>query len=58
MSAHQGAGHLLRGAFGFVRNLASHPGGFDDLSEPDAIEQLAVLSTVARIIDRCDVARS
>ncbi|MEZ5252222.1 MAG: TIGR02391 family protein [Microthrixaceae bacterium] len=54
-SAHRGAGHLVRGAFGYVRNLASHPGGFDDMAEAEALEQLAVLSTVARIVDRSDV---
>jgi hypothetical protein len=52
-SAHEGAASLTRGAFMFVRNLTSHTGmTFDDA---EYLEQLAVLSTVARMVDRCDV---
>ena len=56
-SAHEGAAALTRGAFAYVRNLASHPGG-PNADDVESLEQMAVLSTVARIIDRCDVVRA
>lgn len=54
-SAHEGASYLVRGAFQFVRNLTSHAGV--DSEDVEYLEQLAVLSTVARIVDRCEVVR-
>ena len=52
-SAHEGAMKLGQGAAQAIRNLTTH-----DLSEPDeqeALEMLAVLSYVARLVDKADV---
>jgi hypothetical protein len=52
-SAHEGAMKLGQGAAQAIRNLATH-----DLSEPDeqeGLEMLAVLSYVARLVDKADV---
>lgn len=56
-SAHEGAAALVRGAFMGVRNLVSHP-GWADPSPAEALEMLAILSYVARLIDRSDVMQS
>jgi hypothetical protein len=56
-SAHEGAAALVRGAFMGVRNLVSHP-GWPDPTSSEAIEMLAVLSYVAHLIQRSDVAKS
>jgi hypothetical protein len=40
-----------------VRNLVSHP-GWADPSPAEALEMLAILSYVARLIDRSDVMQS
>jgi hypothetical protein len=56
-SAHEGAAALVRGAFMGVRNLVSHP-GFPEPSPNEALEMLAVLSYVARLIQRSDVVQS
>lgn len=50
-SAREGAGFLIRGAMMGVRNLVSHP-GWPEPDEVEALEMLAVLSYVARLIDR------
>ena len=52
-SAHEGAMKLGQGAAQAIRNLSTH-----DLTEPDeqeALEMLAVLSYVARLVERADV---
>ena len=56
-SAHEGAAALVRGAFMGVRNLVSHP-GWPDPSPREALEMLAVLSYVAHLVDRSDVAKA
>jgi hypothetical protein len=56
-SAHEGAAALVRGPFMGVRNVVSHP-GWPDPSPPEALEMLAVLSYVAHLIQRSDVAVS
>jgi len=56
-SAHEGAAALVRGAFMGVRNLVSHP-GWADPKPAEALEMLAILSYVARLIDRSDVVQS
>ncbi|TCC48056.1 hypothetical protein E0H73_43025 [Kribbella pittospori] len=48
-SGHEGAAALVRGAFMGVRNLVSHP-GWPDPSPSEALEMLAVLSYVARLV--------
>lgn len=53
-SAHEGAGHLIRAAFQYVRNLASHLGA-PTPSDAECLEQLAILSTLARLVDSCEV---
>lgn len=53
-SAHDGAAALVRGAFMFIRNLSSHPGA-PDLPETEALEQLAVLSLIARMLGRAEL---
>lgn len=50
-SAREGAASLIRGAMMGVRNLVSHP-EWPDPSESEALEMLAVLSYVARLVDR------
>jgi hypothetical protein len=52
-SAHEGAMHLGQGCALYIRNLSTH-----DLREPDeqeALEMLAALSLVARLVDRAEV---
>lgn len=56
-SAHEGAAALVRGAFMGVRNLVSHPGSADP-KPAEALEMLAILSYVARLIDQSDVVQS
>lgn len=53
-SAHTGASFLVRGAMSYVRNLASH-GGAPVPTDDECLEQLALLSMVARIVERCEV---
>ena len=52
-SAHEGAAALVRGAFMGVRNLVSHP-GWPEPEHGEALEMLAVLSYVGRLVDRSD----
>lgn len=52
-SAHEGAVALVRAAFMYVRNLASHPGAPEPTLE-ECLEQLAVLSMAARLLDRSE----
>ena len=52
-SAQEGAAALTRGAFLGVRNLVSHP-GWPDPSPREALEMIAVLSYVARLVDQSD----
>ncbi|KLL12542.1 hypothetical protein BL254_23945 [Protofrankia sp. BMG5.30] len=52
-SAHEGAAALVRGAFLGVRNLVSHP-GWPDPNARQALEMLAVLSYIARLVDQSD----
>lgn len=53
-SVHEGAAALVRGAFMAVRNLVSHPGS-PDPTQAEALEMLAILSYVARLVDAADV---
>lgn len=53
-SQHEGAGYLARSAFLLVRNGAAHP-GVPAVDEVEALEQLALLSMLARLLERCDV---
>ena len=52
-SAREGAASLIRGAMMGVRNLVSHP-EWQDPSESEALEMLAVLSYVAHLVDRAE----
>ena len=52
-SQHEGAQFLGMGCAALVRNLATHVGAQPD--EQDALEQLAALSMLARLIDRAKV---
>lgn len=49
----RGAAQLGQGAFFALRNPAAHEIG--ELSEQEALEQLATFSVVARLIDQCQV---
>ncbi|MFJ8920992.1 TIGR02391 family protein [Streptomyces sp. NPDC102415] len=49
----RGALQLGQGAYSALRNPAAHETG--DLTEQEALEQLATFSVVARLIDRCHV---
>ena len=49
-SAHEGAASLVRGAMMGVRNLVSHS-GWPRPSPAEALEQLAILSYVCRLVD-------
>lgn len=49
----RGALQLGQGAYFALRNPAAHETG--DLPEQEALEQLATFSTVARLIDQCQV---
>lgn len=51
ISAHEGAAALVRGAMLGIRNLVSHHGA-PPPSADEALEQLAILSHVCRLIDR------
>jgi hypothetical protein len=53
-SFHDGAAGIARGSMMAIRNLMSHP-GWPDPSESEALEMLAVMSFVARVIDLCEV---
>lgn len=50
-SAHQGAMHLGMGCAQGIRNPQAHPS--DDITEQEALEQLAALSVLARWVDEC-----
>lgn len=56
-SAHEGAAALVRGAFMGVRNLVSHH-GWPDPTAGEALEMLAVLSYVAHLVERSDIAET
>ena len=56
-SAQEGLTALVRGAFMGVRNLVSHP-GWPDPPVDEALEMLALLSYIARMIDRSDIVRA
>jgi hypothetical protein len=56
-SAHEGAAALVRAAFMGVRNLMSHP-GWPDPNFIEGLEMLAMLSYVAHLVDRCDIAKA
>ncbi len=55
-SVHEGAAALVRGAMMAVRNLVSHP-GWDDPTADEALEMLAIMSYVARLVDRSDLVK-
>ena len=52
-SAHEGAMHFGMGRAQGIRNPQAHPS--DDITEQEALEQLAALSVLARWVDECDV---
>ena len=52
-SAHEGAMHLGMGCAQGIRNPQAHPS--DDITEQEALEQLAALSVLARWVDECEV---
>lgn len=52
-SAREGAASLIRGAMMGVRNLVSHA-EWQDPSESEALEMLAVLSYIAHLVDRAE----
>ena len=52
-SAHEGAMYLGMGCAQGIRNPQAHPS--DDISEQEALEQLAALSVLARWVDKCRV---
>ena len=56
VSAHGGALHLGMGCAQGIRNPRAHPS--DDISEQEALEQLAALSVLARWVDVCEVVRA
>ena len=56
VSAHEGAQHLGMGCAPGIRNPQAHPS--DDISEQEALEQLAVLSVLARWVEACEVIRT
>ena len=51
-SAHEGAHNLGMGCAQGIRNPQAHPS--PDLTEQEALEQLAALSVLARWVDECD----
>ena len=51
-SAHEGAMYLGMGCAQGIRNPQAHPS--DDISEQEALEQLAALSVLARWVDACE----
>ena len=52
-SAHEGAMYLGMGCAQGIRNPQAHPS--ENISEQEALEQLAALSVLARWVDECDV---
>lgn len=52
-SAHEGAMHLGMGCAQGIRNPQAHPS--ENITEQDALEQLAALSVLARWVDECEV---
>ena len=52
-SAHEGAMHLGMGCAQGIRNRRAHSS--DDITEQEALEQLAALSVLARWVDECEV---
>ena len=50
-SAHEGAMYLGMGCAQGIRNPQAHPS--DDITEQEALEQLAALSVLARWVDAC-----
>ena len=52
-SAHEGAQHLGMGCAQGIRNPQAHPS--ENISEQEALEQLAALSVLARWVAECDV---
>ena len=50
-SAHEGAMHLGMGCAQGIRNPQAHPS--EDITEQEALEQLAALSVLARWVDEC-----
>ncbi len=55
-SAHEGAMHLGMGCAQGIRNPQAHPS--EDITEQEALEQLAALSVLARWADACEVVAS
>lgn len=53
MSRQRGLHLLAQGAFAGIRNLVSHE--VVDLTESEALEQMAVLSIVARWVDETEI---
>ncbi|WP_409491601.1 TIGR02391 family protein [Amycolatopsis sp. cmx-11-12] len=53
-SLHVGAGNFARGVFSAIRNPNAHEDG-DEISESEALEQLAAFSIVARWVDNATV---
>ena len=53
ISALEGAQHLGMGCAQGIRNPQAHPS--DEITEQEALEQLAALSVLARWVDECDV---
>ena len=51
-SAHEGAMFLGMGCAQGIRNPQAHPS--DDITEQEALEQLAALSVLARWVDECE----
>lgn len=54
-SAHEGAMYLGMGCAQGIRNPQAHPS--DDITEQEALEQLAALSVLARWVDACELDR-
>ena len=54
-SAHEGAQNLGMGCAQGIRNPQAHPS--PDITEQEALEQLAALSVLARWVDECEVDR-
>ena len=52
-SMHEGARNLGMGCAQGIRNPQAHPS--DDITEQEALEQLAALSVLARWVDACEV---
>lgn len=53
-SLHDGAGHFARGVYSAIRNPNAHD-ELDELSEHEALEQLAAFSILARWVDNATV---